>query len=298
MVLWRDAAAIDGGIMAQAHDVETRLDIAFAERDGAPLLGDLYLPAGADKAPVLVGVHGGGFQLGDRKFYKHWGPYLARHGYGLFSIEYRLMRPGVRTWPDAAYDTKAAVQFVRANAAELGLDPDRIGLIGDSAGAHLSALVALAGAEPLLSGEDRGNRYASAAANVKAVIGFYGVYDMVAQWEHDQLTRPRDQIVEKFLGGPPMLSRKTYFEASPLSYATVDKNSTRFLLIWGREDDIVDPLTQSEKFLTGLKQAEFFARTIVVPGAGHFWAVDPIDEPGSFGAYVGPKLLRFIEGSL
>jgi dipeptidyl aminopeptidase/acylaminoacyl peptidase len=95
-----------------------------------------------------------------------------------------------------------------------------------------------------------------------------------------------------------MASRKTYFEASPLSYATIDGNSTRFLLIWGREDDIVDPATQSAKFLNALKQAGFFARTIVVPGAGHFWSVDPVEEPGSFGAYVAPKLLRFLEGSL
>jgi pimeloyl-ACP methyl ester carboxylesterase len=78
----------------------------------------------------------------------------------------------------------------------------------------------------------------------------------------------------------------------------VDKNSTRFLLIYGREDDIVDPATQSERFLTALKQAGFFARTIVVPGAGHFWSADPIEEPGSFGAYVGPKVLRFLDAAL
>ena len=53
----------------------------------------------------------------------------------------------------------------------------------------------------------------------------------------------------------------------------MDKNNTRFLLIYGREDDIVEPATRSEKFLTALKQAGFFARTIVVPGAGHFWSV-------------------------
>jgi dipeptidyl aminopeptidase/acylaminoacyl peptidase len=121
---------------------------------------------------------------------------------------------------------------------------------------------------------------------------------MLAQWEHDQIARPRDQITEKLLGGPPMANRKVYFEASPLSYVTTDKNSTRFLLIWGREDDIVDPATQSEKFLVALKQAGFYARTIVVPGAGHFWSVDPVDEPGSFGAYAGPKMLRFLEVAL
>ena len=59
--------------------------------------------------------------VGDRKFYKHWGPYLAQHGYAVFSIEYRLMKPGLKTRPGAVCDTKAAVQFVRANAGELRL---------------------------------------------------------------------------------------------------------------------------------------------------------------------------------
>src|SRR5438132_1161773 len=173
------------------------------------------------------------------------------------------MKPGLEGWRGVVYDCKAAVQFVRTRAAELGVDPDRIGLIGDSAGAHLSALVALAGDEPLFSSEYRNDPHASSPAGVSAVIGFYGVYDMQAQWEHDQISRPRDPITEKLLGGPPMVSRKAFFEASPLSYVTVDKNSTRFLLIYGREDGIVDP----------------------------------VEEPGSFGAYVGPKLLRFLAGA-
>ena len=283
--------------MAREYEVAVKPDIVFVEHDGVRLLGDLYLPKGGDRGPVLIAIHGGGWQLGDRKFYRHWGGYLAKHGYAVFAIDYRLMKPGVKTWPGVVYDCRAAVQFVRANAAELGIDPDRVGLIGDSAGAHLSALVALAGEEPLFSSAYRNDPCAATPAGVKAVIGFYGVYDMLAQWEHDQISRPRHPITEKLLGGPPMVSRKVFFEASPLSYATVDKNSTRFLLIYGREDDIVDPATQSEKFLIALKQAGFFARTIVVPGAGHFWSVDPVEEPGSFGAYVGPKMLRFLAGA-
>jgi acetyl esterase/lipase len=288
----QDSLMVGSEMIANEYEVATRHDIVFAEHDGATLLGDLYLPKGLAKAPVLVGVHGGGWQLGDRKFYTHWGNYLAKHGYAVFAIEYRLMKPGLKTWPGAVHDTKAAVQFIRAQAAEFGLDAERVGLIGDSAGAHLAALVALASEEPLFASGS------APAARVKAVIGFYGVYDMLAQWEHDQMTRPRDQITEKLLSAPPMISRKLYFEASPLSYVTVDKNSTRFLLIYGREDDIVDPATQSEKFLIALKQAGFFARTIVVPGAGHFWASEPMDEPGSFSAYAAPKLLRFLQTAL
>jgi acetyl esterase/lipase len=280
------------------YDVETRPDILFAVHDGEELLGDLYRPRGVDKAPVLVAAHGGGWQIGDRQLYQHWGPYLAARGYALFSIEYRLMKPGKKTWPGAAYDVKAAVQYVRANAAKLGIGPDRIGMIGDSAGAHLASLVALAGEEPLLTTERRGDPHAGVSPAVKAVIGFYGVYDMAAQWEHDQIYRPRDQITEKFLGGPPAASHRVFFDASPLSYATIDKSSTKFLLIYGREDEIVDPATQSDRFLIALKQAGFFARHIVIPEAGHFWAADPVEEPDSFGAHTAPRLVRFLETAL
>jgi len=292
------AAAIAMTSFANARDYEVtvRNDIVFAEHDGVKLIGDLYAPKGLDKAPVLVGVHGGGWQVGDRKFYRNWGSYLAKNGYAVFAIEYRLMKPGVKTWPGAVYDTKAAVQYVRAQAGSLGVDPDRIGLIGDSAGAHLSSLVALAGEEPLFSSEYRGDPHAAVSSKVKTVVGFYGVYDMALQWEHDLVKRPRDNIVEKLLGGAPMVNRKLYFDASPMSYTTVDRNTTRFLLLYGHEDDIVDPKTQSERFLLQLKQAGFFARAIVVPGAGHFWSVDPVDE--GFGAYAGPKVLRFLEGAL
>jgi acetyl esterase/lipase len=286
---------------SSADGVTTRPNIQYAEHDGVKLSGDLYLPKGLDKAPVLIAVHGGGWQAGSRASYQYWGPFLARNGYAVLAISYRLSKPGAKTYPGAVYDVKAAVQFARANAAQLGIDPDRIGVMGDSAGAHLVALVALAGEEPLFSSDYRADPHAATLANVKAVIGFYGVYDMQAQWQHDQITRPRDQIAEKFLGVAPMQSRRGYFDASPMSYATVDKNEktrTRFLLIHGTHDDIVDPQTQSQAFLTALKQAGFFARTIVIPGAGHFFASDPVEEPGSYGAQAAPQMLRFLQGAL
>ena len=284
--------------MADIRNVEVMPGLLYAVHDGFELFGDLYLPEECDKAPVLIAAHGGGWQMGDRSLYQHWGPYLAARGYALFSIEDRLMKPGEGTWPGAACDVRAAVQFVRAKAPEFGIDPDRIGAIGDSAGAHLTALVALAGEEKLLTSEYRDDPHAGASCAVKAAIGFYGVYDMAAQWEHDQIYRPRDQITEKFLGGSPAQSRRVFFDASPLSYATVDKNSTKFLLIYGREDEIVDASTQSDRFLIALKQAGFFARTIVIPEAGHFWAADPVEEPGGFAARTAPRLVRFLEASL
>jgi acetyl esterase/lipase len=246
-----------------------------------------------DKAPVLVAVHGGGWQVGSRKFYTHWGPYLAKNGYAVFAIEYRLMKPGVKTYPGAVYDTKAAVQYVRAKAAELNVNPERIGMIGDSAGGHLSALVALAGEEPLYSSEYKSDPNSGVSAKVKAVVGFYGVYDMLAQYQHDLAARPLDNIGEKFLGAGPHTNRQVFFEASPINYATVSRNSTRFLLIHGTDDDIVDPATQSVAFLNALTPARFFVRRVIIPGAGHFFVTDPVDGT-SYNSVAAPRVLRFL----
>src|SRR5215470_2422455 len=129
------------------YSVVTRADVPYVTHDGVELTGDLYAPKGLDKAPALIAVHGGGWQAGSPAIYQYWGPFLARHGIAVFAIRYRLSKPGAKTYPGAVYDVKAAVQFARANAVELGIDPNRIGAVGDSAGAHLVTLVALAGDE-------------------------------------------------------------------------------------------------------------------------------------------------------
>jgi acetyl esterase/lipase len=286
---------LGAGASAKDYEVVTRPNLKFVQHDGADLAGDLYLPKGLDKAPVLIAVHGGGWQAGNRASYKHWGPFLARNGYALFSIDYRLGKAG--SYPGSVYDVKAAVQFVRAKAADLGVDPERIGLMGDSAGGHLAALVGLAPDQ--FATEHRSDPNYAVSANVKAVIAFYGVYDMLAQWQHDQIARPRDQIAEKYLAASPMQNRRVYFDSSPMSYATADRNRARFLLIHGTADDVVDPTSQSQAFQNALNQAGIYVRRFVIPGAGHFWASDPFEgEIGGYGANVAPTILRFLEGAL
>ena len=110
------------------NEVATRSNVEYAEHGGTKLTGDLYLPKGVAKAPLIIAVHGGGWQNGSPAAYKYWGSFLTKKGYGLFAIKYRLGKAGI--FPGAVYDVKAAIQFARAKGADLGIDPERIGAVG------------------------------------------------------------------------------------------------------------------------------------------------------------------------
>jgi acetyl esterase/lipase len=279
------------------REFEVRSNLPYATHDGVSLAGDYYVPKAPGKYPVVVAVHGGGWQAGAKAGYRFWGPYLAQRGIALYAIDYRLAKAGQPSYPKPVQDVRAAIQFVKYKADDLKADPQRVGLMGDSAGSHLVALVALAADAAPFAAAYPNDPYASVSAKVKAVVAAYGVYDLVQQWNHDQVQRPRDQIVEKLLGKTPMDDRKLYFEASPMSYATRANNQTSFFLTWGTADDIVDP-AQSEAFVLALKQAEFFVRLVPVTNAPHFWMADPLDEPRGYVGFVVPQILRFLEGRL
>ena len=271
--------------------VTTHSGITYANHDGVELLGDLYLPAGAKAAPALVAVHGGGWVAGARNAFQYWGPYLAARGIAVFAISYRLATKA-KTFPEAVQDVLAGVQFVRGKATAFGIDPQRIGLIGASAGAHLAALAALSGKK--FRGAYPQDSFAAIDASVKALIGVYGIYDAVAMWTNYQVQGGRDNNFEKFMGVPPMENRQLYFDASPISCATFASNAIGVLLVTGTEDALVDRKTQTDPFELALKQAGFFVRPCILAGAPHYWMNDPIDEPASFTGFLAPRLLRFL----
>ncbi len=276
-------------------DVATQLGIAYANHDGVDLLGDLFLPKGAKSAPALVAVHGGGWVQGVRTAFQFWGPYLASRGVAMFSISYRLATKG-KMFPQAVQDVLAGVQFVRGKAGEFGIDPTRIGIMGASAGGHLSALAALSG-KKFLGGYPQ-DQFASMSAEVKALIGVYGVYDLAAMWKTYQIQGGLDNNIQKFLGAPPMENRQLYFDASPISYATFSNNKIGVLLSTGTRDDLVDPGEHTEPFTLALKQAGFYVRPCIVEGSPHYWMNDPIDEPGSYSGFLAPRLMRFLAEKL
>lgn len=285
-------------VAAPLVDHEVRKGVEYVKHDGVSLTGDLYVPRAPGKYPVVVAVHGGGWQAGNSSNYSSWGNWLAPRGYAVFAINYRLSKPGQPTYPQAVHDLRAALQFVKARAADFKLDPDRVAMMGDSAGGHLVSLVALAGDTPVFAGAYKDDPHASVSTKVKAVVPGYGVYDMAQQYNHDVLHRPQDSIVGKFLGKAPWEDRKLYFDASPMSYAQNSNRGPSFLVTWGLEDDIVDR-QQSEAFLLALKQAGFYARSVVMPGFGHFWFTgDPVDDPRGATSHLAPRMLRFFKDRL
>jgi acetyl esterase/lipase len=275
------------------NECEIRKGVVYANHDGVELLGELYLPAGQGPFPLLINVHGGYWRRGTRDTFQHWGPYLAARGYAGFTISYRLTKPGRKMYPEAVHDVRAAVQFMRGRASEFRLDPDRIALWGNSAGAQLAAIVALAGDSVLFAGGYPQDPHTGVSTKVKVLVGVYGIYDLLAQWRTSQIVNPGDNLVESFLGCAPMTDRRRYFDASPISHAITANNKTAVYLSWGNEDDVVD-CAQSKEFLLALKQANFAVRTCVVPGAGHYWLSDPIEESGSYPGVLAPRLLRFL----
>jgi acetyl esterase/lipase len=145
-------------------------DLSYAKVGGTSLRLDLYTPAGATSGlPTLLYLHGGGWAVGDKSdaAVERLMPIVA-NGFAVASVNYRLV-PSVR-YPAPVHDVKAAVRWLRANAAEYGLDPDRIAIGGFSAGGHLASLTALTAGDAQLEG-DVGDHLGVSSA-VSAVVAY------------------------------------------------------------------------------------------------------------------------------
>jgi acetyl esterase/lipase len=276
--------------------IDLRPGIVYATHDGVALAGDLYLPKGAGPFPALVAVHGGGWQQGVRGAFQYWGPYLAERGYAVFAVSYRLAKKGNKMFPQAVQDVLAGIQFLRGSAGEFKIDPERIGVFGASAGGHLASLAALSG--NAFAGGYPQDKFAAVSTKVKAIVGIYGVYDLKEMYHRYGMQSPRENNIENFLGTTPMEHPRLYFDASSINYATVANNQIGVFLSVGTEDDLVDRAKQTDAFQLALKQAGFFVRTCILPGAPHYWANDPIEEPGSYSGFVAPRIVRFLQERL
>jgi acetyl esterase/lipase len=277
-------------------EFEIRPGVTYATHDSVALAGDLYLPKGTGPFPALVGVHGGGWVQGARGQFQHWGKYLAARGIALFAVSYRLAKPGQKTFPHAVQDVLAGIQFVRGNAKDFNIAPDRIGVFGHSAGGNIGALAALAGSR--FGGSYTQDQNAKVSTDVKVFAGVYGVYDIAEMWGKYNIQSPKQNNIELFTGASLADNRQVYFDASPISYAVSTNNKVAVHLSVGTEDDLVDRRAHTDAFVLALKQAGFFVRTTILQGAPHYFGSDPIDEPNSFSGFLAPRLMRFLAEKL
>ena len=264
-------------------EIDTLTDVEYAVHDGVSLKGDLYEPASGGPHPALILIHGGSFRGGSKTQYgRSWAGYLAARGYVVFAIDYRLSMPEQTTWPQALLDCKAAVQYLRGNAEALGVDPERIGVGGDSAGGTLAALLALTQDMPAFAHRYPDDAYAAASTKVKVVVPIYGVYDMMSWWRYTLGTNNKGSL-EQFIGGTPDEMPGAYFEASPLAYLREAATSLGAVLVpnagtsipwfvaWGVRDEVVPPASQSVVFVQALEDAGAEVTAIEIPDTGHLF---------------------------
>jgi acetyl esterase/lipase len=245
--------------------VEVLRDVVYGTAGGRELKLDIYRPderpAGA--MPVLVWIHGGAWRAGDKRTGGARVVPFAAKGYFCASINYRLT--GEAAFPAQVEDCKCAVRYLRAHAAEYGIDPERIGVWGSSAGGHLVAMLGTTGGVGELEGE---GGWAGHSSRVQAVCDWYGPSDLLAMADqpsnmnHDGPGSPEGA----FLGGSVKANPAKARRASPVTY--VDADDPPFLIMHGTRDMTV-PFGQSEILHAALRDAGVDVTFRPVEGAGH-----------------------------
>jgi acetyl esterase/lipase len=241
--------------------IKTAKNIVYGKGDDVDLELDLAMPAkGKGPFPAVVCIHGGGWQGGSRKQMSNLTEVLAKENFVAVTISYRFA-PKYK-FPAQIEDCKAAVRFLRANAAKYNIDPDRIGAVGFSAGAHLSCLLGTADEKAGLEGKGGNPKQSS---RVQAVVSYFGPTDFT--------TKNWDPTVEAaflvpFLGGKYEDKKDLYRKCSPIIYCS--KDDPPFLFFHGTKDPLVG-IDQSEKMVKALKDVGVSAELVTMPGDGHGW---------------------------
>jgi acetyl esterase/lipase len=257
-------AALNCDALAQAQAPDTATikiinDVAYGAH-GARNSLDLYLPdAEAGPHPMVICIHGGGWAGGDKKAYAWLGEALAQRGFAAASITYRFA-PEWRA-PAQMDDVQRAVRWLRKNAAQYNVNPERFGALGGSAGGHLASFLALA--------ETRDNsdpELAAYSSRVQCAVDCYGPVDLIAM-----MRSASAPIVQGFIGKPLDGNEEDYRSASAVSY--VANNPPPFLILHGTLDVGTSrgqvPIEQSIEFSEKLREAGGDVTLLKLEGAGH-----------------------------
>ena len=266
----------------------------FARIDGVDLQLDVYAPTveNANHGAGVVVVHGGSWNGGRRSDFLEWNQWLAANGFTVFDIDYRLTQPNYLT---ATGDVKCAARWIKNHAAEFNIAPDRIALLGRSAGAHLALLAAYSAGDSRIPATCTENQTSEKSSEkVRAVVSFYAPTDLL--WDFDN---PANEAVingkmtlSNFLGGSPHESsqmREKYILASPVSHISAATPPT--LLIHGGRDQLV--WSENMLFLDEqLTAANVPHQTLLIPYAQHGF---DYNFNGFGSQIVQPEIIRFLQ---
>ncbi len=233
-------------------------DVPYVMRGSRSQMLDIYLPKKATvPRPLMVWIHGGGWNSGDKSFPPGLG--LLWRGYVVASIDYRLSREAV--FPAQIYDCKAAIRFLRAHAGQFDIDSTRIGVWGCSAGGQLAALL---GTTNGLKEYEGFEGPLGVSSNVQAVCDWFGPSDFL-QWK--DLSGSGAAVVGRLLGGIVSANSMAAKFASPAEQA--GRSAPVPFLIMHGEQDVVVPARQSQILCERLRRAGVPVKLIILTHAGH-----------------------------
>ena len=243
---------------AEPADIRIERDLPYVS-NGDPLQKlDLYLPkTPGERRPLVVFIHGGAWRAGSKD--NNPAAFLIKSGYVAASISYRLTPKAI--FPAQIEDCKSAIRWLRAHAAEYGIDPQHIGVWGASAGGHLVAMLGVTGqTKDFDAGENLDQ-----SSRVQCVVDWFGPTDLLT---HKSVIEPKygNSSVDQLLGGPLAEHQETARKASPVHYVT--KDAAPFLIMQGEKDPLVEP-EQSRLMDAALKKAGVESTLEVIPGAKH-----------------------------
>jgi len=253
------------GAPAYPQDIKVDVDVVYLPGDRKEKL-DVYHPLGVaagQLAPAVLYFHGGGFNDGDKAKDRETSicSELARAGFLAVSANYKLRKmQGQVTWPRNIHDCKLALRWLRDNAARLGVDPNRIGVMGCSAGGAIATLLAYTQASDGLEPPEADQ---TTPPRVACVVDFYGPMDLMSFHDMKMFAKTREEAPE------------LYRQASALGY--VDKSDPPTLIVHGLSDETVN-VEQSEKLAAKLEEAGVPHELITIPYAPHNFDLRPLQR--------------------
>jgi len=259
---WAEEPAAAAPQADRGLEIELRENVQYGTGGGEPLTLHLAkLKNAAGRLPVIAYIHGGGWRAGNKDGHKLDAIEAAKRGYLSVSIGYRFAP--AHLFPSQIEDVKCAIRWLRANADELGIDPERIGAIGYSAGAHLSMML---GTMDSSDGFEGSGGSPDQSSKVQAVVAYFGPTNFEATYP--AITVP---IVEGFLGGSREQKPDAYKQASPVTYVNAGDAPT---LIYQGTKDILVPYEQAFDMATALTKAGVPGRVELLLGLGHGWKAE------------------------